>query len=373
MIDTFRINFRYIILSTFAALAATMTFVSCSKDPIREQQVDPPDPPDSTITFSDGCFVLNEGNFNWGNASVTFFDYGTETVVDDLFNTVNKRSLGDVAESMNIFNGKGFIVVNNSGKIEVVSLTDFTSVKTIEGFNAPRYMEIIDSSKAYVTNLYGNISILNLKSLEVTGNIPTSDWTEKMIRYNQYVFVTSIGQFNQATDARHPKVYVISAKEDQIIDSIVTGKEPVGMVIDKKDKIWVLCTGGWDGVEKPALYRIDPNLRQVEKKYTFPSDGTVPSRLCINPGKDTLYFLNKGICRMPVTSTALPETPFIETSGSNLYGLDINPYNGTIWVTDAGDYVQNGKVYEYSPATGALLRSFKAGRIPSAFAFTAAD
>jgi hypothetical protein len=355
-----------------AIFGLALIITSCSKDPIREKPVDPPDPGD-TSSFKHGCFIVNEGNFNWGNSSVTFFNSRTETVRSDVFETANQRSLGDVAQSMKIFNGRAYIVVNNSNKIEVVRLDDFKSVKTIQGFHSPRYIEIIDSSKAYVTNLHGDISIVNLNTLEVSGSIVTTDWTEQMARYHEFVFATAIGNFNQTNEIRKAKVFIINTKDDKIVDSILVGKEPMSIVIDKKDKIWVLCTGGWDGTEQPSLFRVNPDLMEVEKKFTFTGTQNVPSRLCINPGRDTIYFLNKGICRMSVISSELPGQPFIPEDGKLFYGLDIDPSDGTIWTTDAVDYVQNGWVYQYDPSTGHQLKSFKAGRIPGAFAYSAQD
>jgi DNA-binding beta-propeller fold protein YncE len=370
---TTRSRFRNLLSNVSVALAVAFAVISCSKDPIRERPVDPPDPPPDSLTYKSGCFVVNEGNYLSGNASVTFIDRMTGTVVADAFGAENQRSLGDVAQSMKVFNGRGYIVVNNSNKVEVVSLLDFSSVKTIEGFNSPRNLEIIDSAKAYVTNLHGNISIVDLNTLQITGSIPTEDWTESMVRYKQYVFITSIGKFSATNEARKAKVFIINTKEDKIVDSILTVKEPMGIVIDKKDKLWVLCTGGWDGAEPAALLRINPDLQAVEKAFVFTGTGGTPSRLCINPGKDTLYFLNAGIFRMPVASAGLPQQAFIPAGGKLFYGLDVDPYTGSLWASDAIDYVQNGQVYQYDASTGALLKSFKAGRIPGAFAFTSED
>jgi DNA-binding beta-propeller fold protein YncE len=345
---------------------------SCSKDPIRERPVDPPVPPDS-VSYKSGCFVINEGNYNWANASVTFINLKTGDVQQDIFGSANQRSLGDVAQSMTVFNGRGYIVVNNSNKIEVVSLDDFKTIKTIQGFSSPRYFEVVDSTKAYVTNLFGNISIVDLNSLEVTGTIETTDWTEGMVRYQQYVFITSIGKFSESTAVRKAKVFIINTKQDKIVDSIMTGKEPMGIVIDKKEKIWVLCTGGWDAFEPPALLRVNPDLREVEKAFIFDGNTGVPSRLCINPGKDTLYFLKDGIFRMPVASGTLPSQAFIPSEGKLFYGLDVDPYTGDLWTTNAVDYVQNGWVYQYNAAAGTLLKSYKAGRIPGSFAFSSEE
>jgi len=105
-----------------------------------------------------------------------------------------------------------------------------------------------------------------------------------------------------------------------------------------------------------------------EKVFTFTDINDVPSRLAINSGGDTLYFLNNGVFQMPVTSSAIPEIAFIPSAGL-FYGLGIDPVNGNIFVSDAVDFVQNGWVYRYDQTTGALLNSYSVETIPGSFCF----
>lgn len=357
-----------IITISFFTLAITF-FTSCSKDPIREI-TDDPDTTTIHTSFTNGIFIINEGNYNWGNATVSFIDEKTGNVQQNIFQKANQRSLGDVAQSMGIFRDFGLILVNNSNKVEVVDLKDFKSVKSITGFTSPRYLAIVDSNKAYVSNLKKDITVINLKDFTVERTIQTPTWTEGLIKFDHYVFVTSIGNYYSSNMNRKAQIYVIDTDKDIIVDSIVTGKEPLGIVMDRKQKIWVLCTGGYDHFEAPSLLRIDPGLRLIEKTFTFPSNSGIPSRLCINPTADTLYFIKDGIYQMPVASAELPSTSFIKSEGRLFYGLSIHPRSGAIFVSDAIDYVQNGMVYQYHQKTGQLIRSYTAGRIPGSFCFT---
>ena len=358
----------YTILKFFSCLTITILAASCSKSPIREQTVDPTDTTHIT-TYQNGIFIVNEGNYNWGNASVTFIENKSNTVIQDIFRKSNDRSLGDVAESMKIADSLGYLVINNSNRIEVVTLKDFKSVKTITGLNSPRFLEIVNTGKAYVTNLQKNVSIIDLHTNTVSGTIPTSGWTENLVRYDKYMLVSSIGTFSDPSSKRRAQILVIDTQTDAIVDSIQTGKEPIGIVIDKKQKVWVLCSGGYDNFEAPSLMRINPELRMIEKIFTFPDPTQVPSRLCINQTGDTIYYLKNGVCQMPVTSAALPAEPLISTAGRLLYGLAIHPQTGHIYVSDAKDYVQNGTVYQYN-AHGTFVRQYTAGRIPGAFCFS---
>jgi hypothetical protein len=351
----------------FPIIALLFGISSCSKDPVRGKE--PYQPPPVIDPNHRGVYVIDEGNYNWGNSSVTYIDLTDSSVSEDVFKTVNGSKLGDVAEGMKIMNGKGYIVVNNSNKIEVVTLPSFESYKTITGFNSPRNIEFVDSTKAYVTNLLKDISIVDLKSMTVTRSIALPGWTEGMVTYKHWMFVTCIGVFSESNAQRKAKIVVIDTDVDKIVDSIASGKEPVGIILDERQKLWVLCTGGFDKYEPPSLIRVNPDLMLPEKVFTFSDANDVPSRLSVNTGGDTLYFLNNGVFRMPVTSSAIPATAFIPSDGRLFYGLGIDPVNGNIFVSDAIDFVQNGKVYRYNQVTGTLLNEYTAERIPGSFCF----
>ncbi|MBK6410851.1 MAG: hypothetical protein IPF78_14360 [Flavobacteriales bacterium] len=90
--------------------------------------------------------------------------------------------------------------------------------------------------------------------------------------------------------------------------------------------------------------------------------------MSITGGKDTLYYLNGGAYRMAITDSSLPVAAFVPADGRNLYALGVDPVDGTIYLSDAIDYVQRGMIYRYRP-DGSLLNTFHAGTIPGSFCF----
>ncbi len=357
-------------LSLFFLLFLALSLISCSKLSLREKSPgnDPDDTSSKPLSYQHGIFVVNEGNYTWGNASISFIDSLGNSPIQNIFQTENGRNLGDVAQSINIFDSLGYIVVNNSNRIEIVDIKTFKSVKTITGFFMPRYIEFIDSSKAYVTNIQRGISILDLSSGKISGIIPVNGWTENLVCLGSHIYVSLIGEFKEPSSGRKPQIIVIDTQTDKIIDTIPTGKEPIGMVLDKHQKIWVLCSGGYDNFEIPTLMRIDPHLRKTEVVFKFPTGQSKPSRLSINPSGDTLCFLNGGVFRMSTDSPGIPVHPVVNADGRFFYGFAVHPRTGDLFIGDAIDYVQNGVVYQYSPH-GQLIKQFVVGRIPGAFCF----
>lgn len=147
------------------------------------------------------------------------------------------------------------------------------------------------------------------------------------------------------------------------------------MVLDKENKLWVLTDGGFEGnpygYEQPGLLKIDAETREVERSFRF-ARGEHPLNLCINPTRDTLYFLNRHVWKMATGEKRIPEQPFIESKYTSSYGgfysLAIDPETSEIYLGDAIDHRQNGLVYRYS-RNGKLIDEFKVGISPGDFAF----
>jgi len=337
----------------FYTIISFVVFHSCKEDD---------KPPDNTIDINTGhgVFIVNEGNFQWSNASVTFYDFTTGSYKEDIFKDVNNRPLGDVAQSIYVYNGKGYIVVNNSNKIEVVNMSDFSSSGVISGLVSPRYFLPVDAAKAYVTDLYSNnISVVDLNTNNVVETIPCKGSTEEMLHYNDVVIVTN---------TRSDKIYLISTNSDEIADSIQLGFAGTSLRMDKNNKLWVMCAGDAGNSVKAAIYKVDIQQKQVEHCFQLNTSLDIWDKLTINSTRDTLYYMCKGIYRMPVTATDLPSQAFIQQGSALFHGLAVNPVNNNIFVADAVDYVQKGKVYYYDSG-GTLKGTINTGIIPVDFYF----
>ena len=331
---------------------AAVLLIACRKDR-PEEPVRPP------ISVGEGgVYITNEGNFGWGNASVSYYDATNGTVAEDLYEPANGVPLGDVCQSMRFFNGRGYLVMNNSNKVVVVDPNTFVTTATITGFNSPRYFLPVSNAKAYVTDLHANaISVVDLNSNSITGSIGCPGWTDELALVYGKVFVTNKSRNH---------VYVIDAATDLLVDSIAVSRGGNSIVEDAQGKLWVACSGG--GGTQPALYRIDPATLLVEATHAFTGPTAVPWRLTTNGDHSVLYFLKGHVYRMAITDGALPATPFIHANGRNFYGLGVDPDNGTVYVSDAIDYTQRGVVFRHA-ADGTALGEFLAGRIPNGFVF----
>lgn len=323
---------------------------------------------ESFATSGAGLFVVNEGNFQYGNASLSYYNPATKTVENEVFYRANAMKLGDVAQSMTLYGDTGWIVVNNSHVIFAIDPATFKEKGRIENLTSPRYIHFLSDEKAYVTQLWDNrIFIVNPKRYEITGYIECpamtmeSGSTEQMVQWGKYVFVNCWSYQN--------RILKIDTTTDKVVAELEVGIQPTSLVVDCYGKLWSITDGGYEdspyGYEAPSLYCIDAETFTIEKQFRF-AKGDAPSEVQLNGRGDKLYWINNDVWAMDVTAERIPVKPFIPYSDTLYYGLTIDPRSGEVYVADAIDYVQAGKIYRYSEQ-GERLDEFYVGITPGAF------
>jgi len=98
----------------------------------------------------------------------------------------------------------------------------------------------------------------------------------------------------------------------------------------------------------------------------FPSTDNYPGNLQISGDGNTLYYVDGQVYQMSITSNALPTTPF---ASAFAYKCRIDPTDDIVYVSDAGDFNSNGKVYRYQ-SNGTPIDTFNVAVIPAEYGFT---
>lgn len=329
---------------------AVFSFVACKKEK------NPESPATSEVIKASSIIVLNEGNFQWGNASMSLYNAKTKVVENDVFKRNNNQlPIGDVVQSMIQVGDLGYVVVNNSNKIRVIDLNNFQSLGSIEPFNSPRYILPINQNKAYVSDLYENkLYVVDLANRSILKTIPTYGWTEEMVLVGEKAFVSQVDS---------SQVLVFDVVKDSLLKNISTNTSPQFLEIDVNQNVWVSCTGGVNS-NLAALHLIDSDQLTVLKTLEQSNSADFIGEIEMNATADEIFYLaSDGLMKMDIQQNNLPTTAFIPHNNRNLYGFSIDQSNNDIYLIDAVDYQQNGYVYRYSMGAN-LEDQFQVGIIP---------
>jgi hypothetical protein len=354
-----------IIKHTILLIAGTLLFLSCEKEPVEVVYAD--------LGDMHGVYISCEGNYMYGNASLSFYDSQKNAVYNNIFFARNRAPLGDVAQSMAIHGENLFIVVNNSGKVVVADRETLEFRHAVTGLVSPRYIHFISSDKAYVSDLYaGKITIINPVSFKTLGFIDVSDGINGAAAHSTETFAEADGKIFVACWSFDHRIIVIDPQNDTVSGYITVPAQPKKMVVDKNQKLWVLSDGTYEGApggyELPALVRIDPVTLTTEQIFRLNPADKFAGDLHLNPRGDSLYVVAGSLFKMAANSRKFPEIPFLDAGGRLIYSLGVDPDNGDIYLADAIDYMQNAMVYRYTSG-GTLIDSFRTGINPGYFLF----
>lgn len=324
------------------------------------------------VNTSDGVYIVNEGVFGGTAGTITIYDPVTDSLNNDIFEQVNGFPLGDVVQSMEIIGEKGYIVVNNSNKVEVVTLEDFKSAGTITGVSQPRYFLGVNSTKGYVSEWVdgngGNVKVVDLATNTVTKTIATANGAERMVNVGGFVYVACSGGFGEDS-----LVAVIDPVKDSVVANINVGANPSDLHVDANGKLWVLCEGTPDYSDFPnvkatkagALVRINTATNTVEETLTL-SNAAVASSLVINADKNVLYYSFGGkVYAQDIDASTVSTSAVIDRK---FYGLGVDPVEGYLYAGDAKDNNSDGLVIRYDNNLN-ILDSFAVGISPVNFIF----
>ena len=170
-------------------------------------------------------FVACEGNFGASNGSIHYFNQS-----GDIFSIDN---IGDVVQSLEVYNDKLFVIVNNSHKIIVYDITEnglsLPGIEVSTNGSSPREMVVVEDN-LYFTNWNTNdIKRLNLFNYVISDFSSLDGKPESIIHDNGKLFV-AIQMNNDYSDSN--KVNQISIETGIIEKEWTVGFGPTSIIKD---------------------------------------------------------------------------------------------------------------------------------------------
>lgn len=298
--------------------------------------------------------ILNEGNFQWGNASIDLFNLQDWTfAASNIFETENGRPLGDILQSALYFRDKIWLVVNNSGRIEVVNAKSYKLENSITGLSSPRYLCPIDDERMLLSDLYeDSLSVLNASTGSIEKKIALKGWTEQMLLKDDRVWVTNPNTY---------KIYGVDLDSLYLKDSLDIGFGSFAVKEDAAGKIWIATKGDKVLGIPSQIHCLDPVTKTLTFSKTIGTEAIID--FYIKEGKAYYIFENK-LFQFDLASP--DQHKILYDAGGSLYAVEV--YEGRIFLCDAVDYIQKGRVIILDDQ-GKETQSFRVGRIPNGFLF----
>jgi YVTN family beta-propeller protein len=331
----------------------------------------PSGPSGDTPINTTAVYVVNEGNYQRGNSSLTVYLPDSNKAYQDVFALANGRKLGDTGNDIVIYGGKAYIVVNGSQRIEVISVATNKTIGTIAlpGQRDPYRLVILNDAKAFFTNVSDtSVTEFNPSTLQIVSDrIKVGLNPMGITSANGKIYVCNSGFGFDST------VTVLNATNGALIKTVVVGDSPSEIGVGPNNEVIVKCDGRSD-YNKPAndtpgsISKINTDNDVVISKVTLPlATYGHPGRMTISSKGIGFFHAKNGVFKFTYSGSIIEVggTPVSTIAG---YGIAFDDATDHLYVTDPRDYVQPGDVYVLN-VNGATLKQFLGGIIPGAIAF----
>lgn len=313
-------------------------------------------------------FVLNEGGYRSNNSSLDFLRFKDGNYISDAFGQMNPSEtmgLGDTGNDMILEDGKLWIAMHASGMVHVISASDETLIATVSVPDPRnlatdgRYVYVSSYAGAVLggTETRGKVFRISTDTYKVTGEVTVGCQPEGIGISGDRLYVANSGGFNAVKEHTVSVIDLGSFTLERIVNVVDNLKN---IAVDENGKVWVSSYGngeydaGWNYVmTSPAsLHVIDPadgqfkTIRDVHVSCMYMGRGHL---LAI--GNELEMEGGTSMCLYKVETGGSHECTKIVLSGTDaadigtFYAICENPGNGDIYISDAGDYTDAGRVH----------------------------
>lgn len=313
-----------------------------------------------TVVLAKDFYVLCEGNFSSTEASLW---YNNETEMSGpIYWNLDSNPLGSVGQDMELYNGKLFLVVNNSHKIEVLDTETQEGIATIDlPFANPRYLTAKDNIGYLSSWGAGGIIIIDMDNYTVLDTIVVGALPEDIIIKDDMLY-TSINMNSMWSTENNVYSYDISGDEPALVDTFQVIPGPGRMTL-KDNELYVASTYyGADWSTYSGASKINLDTKEVTTN-DFGANAAFTGDIVVFNNEVYRGYLN-GMVKIGSDLT-FDATQMIGTGSAMAYSLDVNEDNVYIGYSD---YVAPDTVVVFD-SEGNVENSYQVGAIPGDLEF----
>ena len=353
-----------------------------------------------------GMYLLNEGNMGSNKATIDYLDFCNGTYIRNIYGERNPnviKELGDVGNDIQVYGNRLYAVINCSHKVEVMDARTCRRIGQIDIPNC-RYIRF-QGDKAYVTSYVGPVSIdpnaqlgaifeVDTATLSVTRKVTVGYQPEEFEIIGNYLYVANSGGYR--APEYDSTLSVVDLTDFRQIKKIPVCVNPHRVRKDQYNRLWITSRGDHKDVQ-PQLVCFQPLSNSSSERPIggTPSNSHIVASYNISPSEmvivgDSMYYygshwsdetmsnqitygafnIQSSITnnQYPISNIQSFITDGTEKNIKIPYGIQVNPYNGDIYITDAKNYVSSGQLHCYS-REGKRKWSVRTGDIPAHMCF----
>ena len=315
------------------------------------------------------CYILNQGNYGDNNASLQKYDINSGLASSalcesDIFTTANGELLGDVAQDMLWIDGKLFITVSNSQKLEITD-EDGNRIRkhtyTTEGA-MPRSIAT-DATKVYVTNYDGYVYVYNAATGDSITRVYSGSYPEGIICNEGYIVVNNSNQGGYG--GGEASIAIIDATTLTVVKSIKENVcNPYSESVVCNDEVYIIDSGNYGdiaskiynvNIDSTALTEVaQASIMTAYENYLFYTDASFTYT--------TMSYNNTPLYKMDVTTGEVTELIPAEKM-KDIYSLDADLATGDLYIGYA-EYGMLGTMRVFDGTSGEQKSLFEVGYYP---------
>ncbi len=354
---------RSILFTTLCSLMLSLSLTACLDD----DENNPQEPTIDPAVLP--AYILNEGLWGANNAGIAMFMPGYQGLTKaDVYQEMNGKKLGDLANAMIEEDDNIYVVVNGSKYVCRLDLACKEQARHAFGETEgePRCIDA-DDKYVYVTQRGGQVSKLDTQTLNVVATFKGGDNLEGIVEEDGKLYVAnSYKQDGSGNFIYNNEVLIINASTMQQEGSITVVDNP-DKIVEIDGRIYVLSKGNYADID-PALQVIDTNSKTAKTitnaaKITEGNNGLIYG---VRSTYDANWQLTNTFFTYNPKTNEVSDTPFLQNAPASfktdaIYLLEVNEDSKFIYV-GTSDYVTNGTIYEFD-INGKLVQSFDSGGI----------
>ena len=379
-------NSPFILRNVTTLLVLLLALVSCREEVeiFIPEEVEVTQPEYTSVT---GFYLLNEGKLYNNEASLDYYDYEKGRYYRNYYGMRNPtvvKELGDVGNEIAIYGSKMYAVINCSNKVEVM---DFKA-RRIGQVDVPncRYIKF-HGGYAYLTSYagpipaqfdgsykqYGYVAKIDTATLAVVDTCVVGFQPDGLDIVNGKIYVANSGGYMVPNYENTISVIDIETFREEERIPIATNLQYC--LADRRGVLWISSRGDYYDLSG-KLYAYDTRKRRLVKTINCHVGD-----MCMDG--DSIYVVSyqwsnitqsaeKGFTIINTMTQEIVNDSFIADGTDEEiripYGIAVNPITKDIYVTDAKNYINPGRVICYGP-DGMKKWEVLAGVIPAHIVF----